>query len=182
MEEKKCPICGNGSLRHEVSDFKAQFEDSCGKTREVVVRDIPKDVCDECGEYLLDQESEERISSAQRAAMGLLSVEELAAFRKSLGKTQEEMSELLGLGKKTWCRWESNDHYQSESFDRYLRLLMLAASNVRALETIDSWKHGVAREALAASFRFVRDVDVAEEFGRQFGEMLRTGPFRPPIR
>jgi putative zinc finger/helix-turn-helix YgiT family protein len=182
MEVQKCPICSNGKLRQETSDFKAQFEDGSGQAHEVVVRDVRKNVCDTCGEFLLDEESENRISSAQRAAMGLLSADELAAFRKSLEKTQEEMSDLLGLGKRTWCRWESNDHFQSESFDRYLRLLMFAPSNVRALETIELWKHGVARELLAASFPFIRDVQATEEFGKQFGAMLRSGPFRSADR
>src|SRR5579871_3038949 len=166
MKDPRCSICGKGKLRQEIGEFRAQFEDDSGNAREVVVRDIRKSVCDSCGEFVLDEESEDRISAAQRAAMGLLSAKALEAFRESLEKTQEEMSELLGLGKRTWCRWESNDHFQSESFDRYLRLLMFAPSNVRALETIESWKHGVAREALAASFPFIRDVQTTEELGK----------------
>jgi putative zinc finger/helix-turn-helix YgiT family protein len=134
IERTKCPICHKGTLRLEVSDFNASFEDSAGATQEVVVRDIPKKVCDVCGEYILDEESEEKISSAQREAMGLLSADELIRFRRSLLKTQEEMAELLCLGKKTWCRWESNDHFQSESLDRYLRLLIENPANVRLLE------------------------------------------------
>jgi len=177
-----CPICRKGKLHEEISEFRAQFEDNAGQMREVIVPDIKKEICDSCGEYLLDPESENRISAAQRDALGLLSAEQLAAFRRKLSKTQEEMSDLLGLGKKTWCRWESNDHFQNESSDRYLRLLMLAPSNVRALETIESWKHGIARELLAASFPFVRDIQAAQEAGKQFDAMLLNGPFRLATR
>jgi putative zinc finger/helix-turn-helix YgiT family protein len=183
MEERACPICGEGKLRQETSDFRAEFKDaSSGRMSEVVVHNIPKSVCDKCGDFILDEESEDKISAAQRAAMGLVSAQELQAFRKSLGKTQEEMSELLGLGKKTWCRWESNDYFQNESLDRYLRLLMFVPSNVKALETLEFWKHGVAQEVLAAAFPHIRDVQRAKESGRQFEELLRSGPFRSVSR
>jgi len=178
VEERTCSICGEGKLRRETSDFRAEFKDGSGAAHEVLVPNVSKNVCDKCGDFILDEESENKISAAQRTAMGLLGAHELQAFRKRLGKTQEEMSELLGLGKKTWCRWESNDYFQNESLDRYLRLLIFAPANVKALENIDIWKHGVGRELLGASFPYIRDVQRAEESSRQFEELLRSGPFR----
>jgi putative zinc finger/helix-turn-helix YgiT family protein len=178
MEKAKCPICGKGKLRVEIGDFRAQFEDSSGRTREVVVHDIPKNVCDACGEFMLDQESEDRISSAQRAAMGLLGAHQLAAFRKTLGKTQEEMSELLGLGKKTWCRWESNDHFQSESLDRYLRLLIENPSNVISLERMkrDAAEGAAAKATVEpATFSLLACDDSLREMADAFTELLSTG-------
>ena len=179
MTKAKCPLCGGGNLQEETGDFTAQFEDEKGQAREVVVHEVTRSVCESCGEYVLDEVAEDRISAAQREAMGLLGASRLESFRKSLGKTQEEMSDLLGLGKRTWCRWESNDHFQSVSFDRYLRLLMFAPANVRALETIDMWKHGVETpSALAERFPYVRDVKTAQELGARFVAALRSGPFK----
>jgi|SRR5208283_410066 len=180
MSEGRCPLCGSVKLHEEVGDFTAQFQDDKGQTRDVVVHDIKRSVCDSCGEYVLDEAAEDRISAAQREAMGLLSASCLESFRKSLGKTQEEMSDLLGLGKRTWCRWESNDHFQSASFDRYLRLLIFAPKNVEALEKIDIWKDGIESPAvLAERFPFVPDVKAAQEQGARFEAELRSGPFRP---
>ena len=167
-------------MHQETGDFTAQFEDDEGQTRDVTVRDVTRRVCDSCGEYVLDEVAEDRISVAQRAAMGLLSADRLESFRKRLGKTQEEMSGLLGLGKKTWCRWESNDHFQSSGFDRYLRLLMFVPANVEALEKIDMWKHGVDAITLAQRFPFVRDVKTTQELGARFEAELRSGPFKDP--
>jgi putative zinc finger/helix-turn-helix YgiT family protein len=178
MEKTKCPICGKGKLRREVGEFRAQFEDDSGEKREVVVRDISKNVCDVCGEFILDQESEDRISSAQRSAMGLLSAGEIAAFRKSLGKRQEEMSDLLGLGKKTWCRWESNDHFQSESLDRYVRLLIENPTNIVLLERM---KRGATIEAAGkltvevATFTLLTGDDSLREMEDAFTEQLCAG-------
>jgi putative zinc finger/helix-turn-helix YgiT family protein len=178
MARTKCPVCGKGPLRSEIGDFKASFEDSSGVVQEVLVRDISKRVCDACGEFILDQEAEERISSAQRAAMGLLSAEELIRFRKSLFKTQEEMAELLCLGKKTWCRWESNDHFQSESLDCYLRLLIENPANVLLLERM---KHdrsiGEEKKASAVAARFwqLECTNALRERANTFTELFTSG-------
>jgi putative zinc finger/helix-turn-helix YgiT family protein len=181
MTKGKCPLCGAAKLHQETGDFTAQFENDEGQTRDVIVHDVTRSVCDSCGEYVLDEVAEDRISAAQRAAMGLLSASCLESFRKSLEKTQEEMSELLRLGKRTWCRWESNDHFQSASFDRYLRLLMFAPANISALEKIDIWKDGVeSPSALADRFPFVRDVRIARDLGARFEAELRSGPFKAP--
>jgi HTH-type transcriptional regulator/antitoxin MqsA len=180
MTKTICPLCG-GKLQRETGDFSSQFEDDKGQTRGVVVRNITRDVCDSCGEYVLDEEAEDRISAEQRAAMGLLSAKSLESFRRKLGKTQEQMSELLGLGKRTWCRWESNDHFQSASSDRYLRLLMFAPQNVKALEKIEMWGDAIeGSSGLAGRFPFVRDVEAAKELGTRFEAALRSGPFKAP--
>lgn len=178
MSNTHCPVCGKHELREEITDFRAEFKDDSGGLREVVVKGVRKNICEACGEYFFDEPSEEKISVAQRAAMGLLSADKLQAFRKSLGKSQEQMSELLGLGKRTWCRWESNDHFQSESFDRYLRLLMFAPANVRALETLQLWKDRPdSLAALSERFPHVSDVEAAHEFETRFEAILKTGPF-----
>jgi len=69
---------------------------------------------------------------------------EIRRFRELLGKTQEEMSELLGIGKKTYTRWESGAYPQTESSDRYLRLVMFRRENLRFLERhnakVEAWK------------------------------------------
>jgi len=177
MNNRRCPICGKGTLKTEVSEFRSTFTDADGKKKDVVVQDVTKHCCDVCGEYILDPLSESRISEAQRRAMGLLGAEELIAFRNGLGKSQEGMSDLLGLGKKTWCRWESNDYFQSEASDRFLRLLMFAPSTVAALELIKSQKES-GEPNLADTFKFVKNLKVAQQSAERHGCYLVDGPFR----
>jgi putative zinc finger/helix-turn-helix YgiT family protein len=176
MNNDRCPVCGKGQLHEEVGEFRTDFIADNGERRDVIVPHVKKLVCDQCKEYILDPESESRISAAQRRALGLLGAEDLARFRNRLIKSQEGMAELLGLGKKTWCRWESNDYFQSEAFDRYLRLLMFAPSNVQALQLIDKEKRDGAIN-LPNTFQYVSDVKSAEAFAEQFESVLLDGPF-----
>lgn len=176
MRDNKCQVCGKGKLHEELSEFRTEFTSDDGERRDVFVPQITKLVCDQCGEYILDIESESRISAAQRRALGLLSAEDLVGLRSSLGKSQEGMAELLGLGKKTWCRWESNDYFQSEAFDRYLRLLRFAPSNLQALVLIDKEKRD-GNIDLSQTFRYVRDVPSTESLAALFLPVLTDGPF-----
>ena len=60
---------------------------------------------------------------AYREEVGLLSPEEIKSFRKSLGLTQHELSELLGWGGATLSRYE-NGALQDEAHDRAMRMIM----------------------------------------------------------
>jgi putative zinc finger/helix-turn-helix YgiT family protein len=60
---------------------------------------------------------------AYRKEVGLLSPEEIKTFRKSLGLTQHELSELLGWGGATLSRYE-NGALQDEAHDRAMRMIM----------------------------------------------------------
>jgi len=177
MKNQRCPMCGRGTLKTEASEFRSTFIDANGTKKDLVVPDVTKHRCDVCDEYILDPLSENKISAAQRHAMGLLGAEELIAFRKGLNKSQEAISDLLGLGKKTWCRWESNDYFQSEASDRSLRLLMFAPSNVAALELIKLHKES-GDINLSDTFKYVKNLKVAQRFAEQHGNYLTDGPFR----
>jgi putative zinc finger/helix-turn-helix YgiT family protein len=60
---------------------------------------------------------------AYRKEVGLLSPEEIKTFRKSLGLTQHDLSELLGWGGATLSRYE-NGAIQDEAHDRSMRMIM----------------------------------------------------------
>jgi putative zinc finger/helix-turn-helix YgiT family protein len=175
----RCPICGKGNLREEVGDFKAEFQHDSGERRVVAVPNVKRFRCDACGEAILEKESEDRISEAQRAAMGRLTAGELERFRKDLELSQEEMADLIGAGRKTYCRWESADHFQSDLSDRFIRLLMFAPANVEALKLIRREKNIEESErSLATRFPYVKDVTSAKTSGRKFSVSLSSGPFK----
>jgi putative zinc finger/helix-turn-helix YgiT family protein len=178
MNDTRCPICSKGLLKKEISEFRSDFEDDQGRRHDVVVPDVVKFRCDSCGEYILDSAAESRISAVQRAEMGLLSATDLQRFRNKLGKSQEAIASLLGLGKKTWCRWESNDHFQSEAFDRFLRLLIEVPSNVEMLELIRTQKQEGATVGTRSDpgvFTFLARLEVTQECEKEFTAMLTTG-------
>jgi putative zinc finger/helix-turn-helix YgiT family protein len=179
IDKAGCPICGKGQLHEEVGDFKAEFQHESGEPRFVAVPNVKRFRCDACGEAILEKGSEDRISDAQRAAMGRLTAGELERFRKGLELSQEEMADLIGAGRKTYCRWESADHFQSEAFDRFIRLLMFAPSNVDALKLIRREKGVEESDAnLAARFPHVKDVTSAKTSSKRFSATLLAGAFR----
>jgi putative zinc finger/helix-turn-helix YgiT family protein len=173
-----CPVCGKGTLHSVTNDFTTHFENEDGAQKELIVPALTYDKCDSCDEEIFDQSATSRISDAQRKAMGLLSVDEIRGIRQALGRTQLRMSEFLGIGEKTYCRWESGTHFQSEAFDRYLRLLRSEPSAVRALERIHSEKNN-EQEVLVDNygFTYLGDIQIYESLGHRFNEILQSGPF-----
>jgi putative zinc finger/helix-turn-helix YgiT family protein len=151
-----CPACGVGDLAKVTGEFKTQIEGPDGHPMILAVPDVTWRHCGSCGEDLLDHNASEAISRAHRAALRLLGAEEIRSVRQRLAKTQAQMCELLGIGEKTYSRWESGTHFQSEAFDRYLRLLQVPEV-LDALNEIRRYKQGSA-EALAPEFEYVEDV------------------------
>ena len=137
MAEQKCPVCETGILERKSLDFEAQIDGGQG-AKWLRVPDVSADICLRCGEKFYDPDSQKRIVAAQRQTLGLLSAAQIRELRGR--RTQADMCELLGIGQKTYSRWESEDHFQSEAFDRFLRLLRMSQSNWELLEAIAKLK------------------------------------------
>lgn len=146
MAGQKCPICKTGTLERKSLDFETRIDDGRGVTRQLRVPGVLADVCLNCDEAFYDPDSQKRIVAGQRQTLGLLSAAQIRELRGV--RTQAEMCELLGIGEKTYSRWESEDHFQSEAFDRFLRMLMMSQSSWELLEVIAKLK----REGQSRSF------------------------------
>ncbi len=131
-----CPECRKGSLVEKHGDYESVYMDREQRSHPLVVPGISWLQCDSCGEVVLDDAAMTAIEAARRQALGLLTPEEIRELRARLRRTQTGMSELLGIGEKTYCRWESGAYMQSEASDRYLRLLIAEPRNVELLEDI----------------------------------------------
>lgn len=62
----------------------------------------PKD-----GGVYLDTEATAILDKVKARHMGLLTPEQIKTLRQRLGLTQQQISELLQIGEKTWTRWET---------------------------------------------------------------------------
>jgi hypothetical protein len=91
------------------------------------------------------------------------------------------MARLLGIGDKTYCRWESGSYIQSEAFDRYLRLLLIAPENLEVLEEIVRAKEEGAEPGVEASLGtafFIEELEgqaALVERGEVFTSLLVQG-------
>lgn len=123
LNEGRCLVCGAEELEEVSGVFQTEIEGPQGRTVKLAVPKLRWKHCRSCGEDVLDDVASEAITRAHRSALKLLGADEIRSIREALGKTQAEMAELLGVGEKTFTRWESGSHFQTEAFDRYLRLL-----------------------------------------------------------
>ncbi len=102
--------------------------------------------CEVCGEdYELPRADYDPLDEAYREfriRKGYIQPEEIKKFRKGLGLTQKEFSELLGIGIATLNRYE-NGALQSEAHDQVIRLCMQPDNMLNILES----KPGVLSEA-----------------------------------
>jgi len=117
----RCPICGAESLETRRGEFRfappAKIPGG-----QIVVRDAEWQECASCGEQILGPALEAALEDQRYKRLGLLRPEEIRAVRKRAGLTQTEMAQFVGLGEKTYTRWESGRSLQKRSSDNLIRL------------------------------------------------------------
>jgi putative zinc finger/helix-turn-helix YgiT family protein len=118
-KETTCLCCGEGSLRTLKRDFVA----SIGEGQKLRIPNIEMEVCAKCGEEILSLASARAVDAAIADHTERLTASDLREIREQFGLDQTEMSEALGLGGKTFHRWEKGSQYPSRSMGYYLRLL-----------------------------------------------------------
>jgi len=94
--------------------------------------------CEECGEdFEIPRPDYDPLDAAYREyrnRKGMVQPEEIKKFRKELGLTQKELSEILGIGIATLNRYE-NGALQSEAHDQVIRLCMQPENILKILES-----------------------------------------------
>jgi DNA-binding transcriptional regulator YiaG len=118
-----CPSCEQGRLHLvQIEKPMEEFADLTGYAPKVQVW---VDRCDHCQETFYPAETVKFIEQIDADELERLLPEELATIRKALCPNggQTEMSEILGLGSKTYHRWENGSQYPSRSMCYYLRVL-----------------------------------------------------------
>lgn len=178
MSLKTCPVCGKESLSGHVGDFETPYTDRRGVDRVLKVPNIRRLHCASCNEEIFDDAMTKQIEDARRNAMGLLSAAQIREIRMQLGKTQKEMSRFLGVGEKTYCRWESGSFLQSQSFDNYLRLVRDIPEACQMLVEIEQYGVNAAHApelASEAEFEFLSNAGELSEQAARFTEQLVYG-------
>jgi len=81
------------------------------------------EACRHCGEEFLPGELVQRIEQQRYVLEGLLTPTEIKAIRERLGLTQVAMAKQLGVGDKTYTRWETGQNMQNRSMDNLIRIV-----------------------------------------------------------
>jgi putative zinc finger/helix-turn-helix YgiT family protein len=178
MDQKICPICGEDRLVERNDDFETNYIDRKGVERSLSLSNIARLRCESCNEEIFDDAATRQIEDARRTAIGLLSAREIRDLRLLLGKTQVQMSRLLGVGEKTYCRWESGSFVQSVASDNYLRLIRdvpQASLMLIHLEQYGPSETPYSQSEEQVEFSFLENVDTLTEAASKFTEQLVMG-------
>ena len=93
-----------------------------GRSYTVAVPEFRVPRCKNCGAMVFDDSANDQITDALRQQVGLLAPERIRGNRESLGLTQRDFANLLGVGESTVSRWETGSQIQQRSLDRLMRL------------------------------------------------------------
>lgn len=117
-----CPVCGAAELRSETGVFSFDVPPNV-PGGPIVVPNATWEMCAACGEKILSKALEHSIDGQVYERLGLLSPARIKEIRKCVHLNQTEMAHLLGVGDKTYARWESGRSMHNKSSDNLLRLV-----------------------------------------------------------
>jgi putative zinc finger/helix-turn-helix YgiT family protein len=101
--------------------YTTQVEhDGCLYTVTIPDLEVPR--CEKCGTLVRVDAANRRVSEALRRQLGLLTPEEIRQNRDTLGLTQEQFADQLGVAEATLSRWETGAQIQQRALDNLLRL------------------------------------------------------------
>ena len=117
---QQCPICDAGKFQLA----QINYTEEVASDNPIEIRGLWVDRCDHCGEIVFPGDTTRFIESVVAEQTEQLTPHELERIREDLGvATQDEMSEILGLGQKTYHKWESGKQYPTRSMSYYIRVL-----------------------------------------------------------
>jgi len=130
---KQCPNCGSQprELKHGNYVFTPPPNIPGGP---MVVKDATWEECENCGQQLLSPALSRALEELSIQRQGLLLPAKIKAIREKLGLTQTAMAERLGIGEKTYTRWESGRSIQNRSSDNLIRLMDRAPEQFAVIE------------------------------------------------
>jgi len=114
-----CPTCRNAIIRRVTRDYKVKLPDGQTST----VANLSFEECPECKDEFFSSEAMDRISDKVSAELDSLSLSDLKRIREKLQPNMTLLAESLGLGSKTWMRWENGEQNISRSMGYFIRTL-----------------------------------------------------------
>lgn len=130
MDIEQCAICGSENIKRLENQTQTVEFRVGNKTKKFTLDGISYDKCQDCGEEYLNPDDARiefgklRQALAQdRKKKGLLTAEEIKEIRESLGFSQAQFEKILGLGAKSFARWETYRTDQSRAADLLLRAI-----------------------------------------------------------
>lgn len=169
---RRCPECGKQALiAVTIPHYSTEMEHD-GRKYPVDVSDFAVHQCQECGEILSNEDANDKLVEALRAAAGLLSAGDIRSRRRALGYKQDAMASLLGISPSTLSRWENGAQLQQRCMDRILR----AFFEVKEFREFLTSNYGPSLPVEVASARLHGPSSYASLFAKFAGMLMRILP------
>lgn len=153
---KKCQNCGSTmEERHGTYRFEPPSNVPGGT---MVVADAAWLECENCGQQMIPAALNRKLEELSMTRQGLLLPSQIKAIREKLGLSQTAIAERLGVGEKTYTRWESGRSMQNKSSDNLIRLMDRSPEQFAVIE------------AQRNPERTLKIADYFGQLGRQQGE------------
>ncbi len=122
MTTTPCPLCGSQTLEQKHGEYRFKPPQNIpGGT--MIIAHATWDACTSCGEEILPDELTKAIEAEQYRRLRLLPPSEIRQVRQKTGLSAVDMANLLGVGEKSYTRWENGRSIQNKSNDTLIRLL-----------------------------------------------------------
>ena len=121
-----CTACGNKSLVHKKGTFHFEVKDRDAnpdaREFQIDIGNSEWDECEACGERLLSEKIDEALEKWQYTREGLLTPGKIRNIRLRHKLTQKQISKILGVGEKSYTRWENGLSMQTKAMDNLIRI------------------------------------------------------------
>lgn len=122
LDGAKCPICTEGRLAKHVGEFTMEYKGGF-----ISLTDHVSYLCPSCGEGFSaggeNAKSDKAFLDFKRNVDGLLRPSDIRTLRSELELTQAQFAYLLGVGEKTFARYETGKVEQGRAMNSLLKVL-----------------------------------------------------------
>lgn len=119
--ELQCPACESLAVSESYQVDKFQYGEGVHATK--LYATVPLCICDHCKLQYTDERAEKIRHEVVCRHLQILCPEEVYAIRERYRKTQQEFSEITGIGRASLGRWETGKNFQNSSSDNLIFLL-----------------------------------------------------------
>jgi YgiT-type zinc finger domain-containing protein len=114
-----CAQCHEGTYQSMTKDYTVELRDG----DQCTIANLAQRKCNQCGHLVLPWPSVQRVDRAVADHTEPLTAEFLKQTRERLQPSMTLLAESLGLGSKTWMRWEKGEQNISRSMGYFVRAM-----------------------------------------------------------
>ncbi len=158
---QECPICGCMNLNKETGTFSFKLPEKIG-AGSIEISNSEWFKCSECKEIILPPRLQRDLENERYRLLGLLMPDEIREIRMKAGLTQQEIATILGVGEKTYTRWEAGRSLQSKSSDTLIRLF---SKNPDMFMEVSAERSPDRNDKIADYFKSIYQIKGQNEYG-----------------